>query len=166
MNGRAEVQAAPCVSAESFRGAMACLASGVTVISTRDAQGAPHGVTVSSFVSLSLDPPLIQWSLRRTAPSYAVFSEARHFAANILAADQEEVSRRFCAPVDRFAALRAATGMADVPLVPGALAWIECERVDEFPGGDHAIFLGRVMRARHRDRPPLVHWRGGYHNIA
>lgn len=114
---------------------------------------------------MSLDPPLVQWSLRRTAPSYSVFSRARHFAASILADGQEELSRRFCAPVDRFAALATASGTGGVPLLPGAIAWIECEIVNELPGGDHAIFLGRVLRARHHDKPPLVHWRGGYHRI-
>lgn len=155
----------PPIGADTFREAMSRLASGVTVICTTDASGTPYGVTVSSFGSLSLDPPLVQWSLRRAAPSYAVFHAATYFAANILAADQEDLSRRFCAPIDRFGTLGTERGVGDVPLLPGALSRIECEKVEEYPGGDHVIFLGRVVRASGQDKPPLVHWRGGYHRI-
>ena len=156
----------PAVDADMLRGTLGQFATGVAVISTLDAEGRAYGITVSSFASLSLDPPLVQWSLRHKAFSYPIFRLARHFAVNVLAADQEALSRHFCAQVDRFAELTYETGLNGLPLLPDALAWIECERRDEFSGGDHAIFVGEVVRARHRAKPPLVHWQGRYHRLA
>ncbi len=93
----------PVIDPTLFRSTMGHFQTGVSVMSTRDGEGRPYGITVSSFASLSLDPPLVHWSLRRGAFSYPLFSEVRLFAVSILADDQEEVSRRFCASEDRFA---------------------------------------------------------------
>jgi flavin reductase (DIM6/NTAB) family NADH-FMN oxidoreductase RutF len=153
------------VCTESFRNTLGQFATGVTVVTTLDSNGNPYGITVSSFASLSLDPPLVQWSLRRDAYSYRVFREARCFAVNILAAGQEDLARRFCASIDRFHQLRIEEGLFGLPLLPDALASIECERFGEHPGGDHAIFIGRVIRARHHAKSALLYWQGRYHSL-
>src|SRR5260370_10514629 len=98
------------VTGTALRHALGHFATGITVISTRDAAGKPYGATVSSFSSLSLDPPLIQWSLTTKSYSYPIFREATHFAVNILASDQEEVSRTFCKPLDRLAHVQSLEG--------------------------------------------------------
>jgi flavin reductase (DIM6/NTAB) family NADH-FMN oxidoreductase RutF len=153
----------PAVSPDAFRRAMAGFASGITVLTTLDRRGAPYGVTATSFSSLSLDPPLIQWSLKTAAWSFPIFSQAEHFAVNILAADQEAVSRTFSSPdVDRFAVTPHEFGLHGLPLISGALAWIECRLETRFTGGDHTIFVGRVLRTNVWDKPPLLHWRSGY----
>ncbi|MFM0147620.1 flavin reductase family protein [Paraburkholderia sp. RL18-085-BIA-A] len=149
----------------AFRHALGHFATGITVISALDAKGKPYGATVSSFSSLSLDPPLIQWSLTTTSYSYPVFSQAKHFAVNILASDQEDVSRIFCEPIDRFAQVDALKGLEELPLVAGCLGWIECSLEREIEAGDHTIFVGRVLRTRVADKSPLVHWRGCYHPL-
>ncbi|MCX4163597.1 MULTISPECIES: flavin reductase family protein [Paraburkholderia] len=148
-----------------FRHALGHFATGITVISTVDAQGTPYGATVSSFASLSLDPPLIQWSLTTTSYSYPIFSQAKHFAVNILASDQEDVSRIFSKPVDRFAQIESLVGLEGLPLVAGCVGWIECGVEREIEAGDHTIFVGRVMRARIANKSPLIHWRGCYHSL-
>ncbi|WP_175849734.1 flavin reductase family protein [Burkholderia cepacia] len=149
----------------AFRHALGHFATGITVISALDAQGKPYGATVSSFSSLSLDPPLIQWSLTTTSYSYPIFSQATHFAVNILASDQEDVSRIFCKPTDRFAQVESFVGLERLPLVAGCLGWIECSLERQIEAGDHTIFVGRVMRTRVENKSPLVHWRGCYHPL-
>lgn len=146
-----------------FREALGHFATGITVMTTHDAVEGRYGVTATSFSSLSLDPPLVQWSLRNVAYSLPIFVRSGCFAVNILAADQEEVSRRFAtAGIDRFAGLAVEEGLAAMPLIEGAAAWIECALETTLPGGDHTILVGRVLRARTRSGPPLLHWRGGY----
>lgn len=156
----------PAIDPAQFRSAMGQFPTGVAVISTLDGEGRPYGITVSSFASLSLEPPLVQWSLRRSAFSYPLFSEARHFAVNVLSDDQEAESRRFCASEDRFAGAACEAGLFGLPLLQGALAWIECERVNEYAGGDHAVFVGQVLRVRHWPKRPLLHWQGKYHRLS
>jgi flavin reductase (DIM6/NTAB) family NADH-FMN oxidoreductase RutF len=153
------------VPADAFRHALGHFATGITVISALDAQGEPYGATVSSFSSLSLDPPLIQWSLTTKSYSYPIFSQAKHFAVNILASNQEDVSRTFCKPIDRFSQVESLVGLEGLPLVAGCLGWIECSLEREIEAGDHTIFVGRVMRTRVADKSPLVHWRGCYHPL-
>lgn len=156
----------PAIDPAQFRSAMGQFPTGVAVISTLDGEGRPYGITVSSFASLSLEPPLVQWSLRRNAFSYKLFSEARHFAVNVLSDDQEAESRRFCASEDRFAGAACEEGLFGLPLLQGALARIECERVNEYAGGDHAVFVGHVLRVRHWPKRPLLHWQGKYHRLS
>ena len=153
------------LTANAFRHALGHFATGITVISARDSQGKPYGATVSSFSSLSLEPPLIQWSLTTTSYSYPIFSEAKHFAVNILASDQEDISRIFCKPIDRFSQVESLVGLERLPLVAGCLGWIECALEREIKAGDHTIFVGRVLRARVAEKYPLVHWHGGYHSL-
>lgn len=147
----------------TFREAVGHFATGITVMTTQHPEEGRYGVTATSFSSLSLEPPLVQWSLRNAAYSLPIFIRSRYFAVNILASDQEDVSRRFAtAGVDRFADLELEGGLAGLPLIEGAAAWIECALETTLPGGDHTILVGQVLRARTFGRPPLLHWRGRY----
>src|SRR5690606_31545892 len=109
-----------------FRHAVGQFATGITIVTTVDEGGQPHGVTATSFSSLSLDPPLVQWSLRNAAWSLGKFTSNPRFAVNVLAADQEAVSRRFASAVDRFTCVETRQGLGGLPLIEGAMAWIEC----------------------------------------
>lgn len=147
----------------ALRNALGRFATGVTVITTRCPSGKLVGLTANSFSSVSLDPPMVLWSLRRNAASLQSFSGSRHFAVNVLAADQEGLSNHFAKPSsDRFADIEHAIGLAGCPVLPGTLATFECRLESEVEGGDHIIFLGRVLRATYRDGVPLIFASGSY----
>jgi flavin reductase (DIM6/NTAB) family NADH-FMN oxidoreductase RutF len=155
------------ITDSDFKTTLAQFATGITVMTAQDAAGRPHGLTATSFSSLSLDPPLIQWSLRRQAWSYPVFKNAARFAVNILAADQESVSRTFASPIaDRFAVTPHKISPGGLPIIDGVLAWLECELEAELPGGDHSIFVGRVLSSQVNPKAPLLHWQGQYSALA
>ena len=147
----------------ALRSALGRFATGVTVVTTRCPSGKLIGLTANSFSSVSLDPPLVLWSLRRSATSMTSFSGSRHFAVNILAAGQEGLSNHFAKPsADKFAGLDYDTGLGGCPLLPEALACFECHLETEVEAGDHIIFLGRVLRAAYRDGVPLIFAGGAY----
>ena len=123
------------VSASEFRAAMGHFATGITVVTTIGEEGEPYGITATSFTSLSLDPPLVQWSLRNAAWSFPIFTRNASFAVNILAADQEAVSRRFAGPaVDRFKDLDVSTGLLHWR---GRYLPIDADYLAEHPSGHH-----------------------------
>ncbi len=160
---RAKPSLAAAVTSAEFRHALGQYATGVTVITTLDGEGAPFGVTATSFGSLSLDPPLIQWSLKSAAWSHRIFAASSVFVVNILAADQAAVSTRFATPgIDRFAATDWTPGLDHLPLIEGVAARLECRTEVQVPGGDHTLFIGRVRRVQVFERPPLLHLRGAY----
>jgi flavin reductase (DIM6/NTAB) family NADH-FMN oxidoreductase RutF len=145
------------IDARHLRNALSRFATGVTVITTRTAAGKHEGLTVNSFAAVSLDPPLVSWSLKREAPSFASFLAARHFAVNILSAGQRDLCRHFATPsLDKFADLAFAEGLHGAPILPGGLATFECRTENTFAGGDHMIFIGRVDQATYRDGEPLI----------
>lgn len=149
--------------AQRYRRALGAFATGVTVLTTRAADGARVGVTCNSFNTLSLSPPLVLWSLRRDSASLAAFIESGHFAVNILAHDQEALSRNFASrKTDRFEGIASHDGMAGVPLIDGAITRLECRLTQHLEGGDHILFIGEVLRYTHEDRPALVFHNGGY----
>jgi flavin reductase (DIM6/NTAB) family NADH-FMN oxidoreductase RutF len=156
---------APSVTPAEFRKTLGQFATGITVITALDESGLPYGATVSSFAALSLEPPLVQWSFTTRAPANVIFSSARHFAVNILAADQEDVSQNFCRPIDRFATVDFERGLEGLPLIAGCLAWLECGAEHQVAGGDHTIFIARVLRTRTFMKTPLLHWRGSYMTV-
>lgn len=164
MSSRAQKKdsVAEAVSGADFRHVMGHYATGVTIVTTTDRSGAPHGLTVNSFSSLSLDPPLVLWSLRSASTALPAFRNASHFAINILSAAQEQTSRDFARAIDRFSTVEWDAGLEGLPLIRDSLGWIECERHSELPGGDHALFVGRVLRAQASSRSPLLYWRGAY----
>jgi flavin reductase (DIM6/NTAB) family NADH-FMN oxidoreductase RutF/DNA-binding IclR family transcriptional regulator len=146
-----------------LRQVLGAFVTGVTVITALDKDGKPHGLTANSFTSVSLDPPLILWSQSLTAPSHPVFREAERFVVNILADDQVEVSKRFArGGADKFAGCRTQPGLGGVPLIGGCAAYLECRKIDSFPGGDHVVFLGEVERTERTGRQPLVFGGGRY----
>lgn len=156
------------IDPRTLRNALGTFATGVTVITAIGADGQPLGLTVSSFNSVSLEPPLIVWSLSANSPRLADFVAASHFAVNILAADQRALSDRFASrEADRFAGLPLCSGLGGVPLLPGCLAWFECANEIRHEGGDHLIFIGRVERVTVGEaKPPLVFQGSRYRELA
>jgi flavin reductase (DIM6/NTAB) family NADH-FMN oxidoreductase RutF/DNA-binding IclR family transcriptional regulator len=153
----------PPFDSRELRQVLGAFVTGVTVITALDKDGKPHGLTANSFTSVSLDPPLILWSQSLTAPSHPVFREAERFVVNILADDQVEVAKRFArGGRDKFAHCQTTPGLGGVPLIVGCAAYLECRRMDSFPGGDHVVFLGRVERTERTGRQPLVFGGGRY----
>jgi len=150
--------------ARGFRDALGCFPTGVTVVTALHESGAFVGMTINSFNALSLEPPLILWSLATRSPSLAAFEQAAHFAINILADDQVEVSRRFAAAGgNKFTQLEVHEGLAGVPLIAGCAAYLECRSYVQHSGGDHVLFIGHVERfACDPARRPLVFARGKY----
>jgi flavin reductase (DIM6/NTAB) family NADH-FMN oxidoreductase RutF len=154
---------ASAVDQTTFRSVLGRFATGVTVVTTRDAHGACFGITVSSCVALSLSPPLLLICIDQRAAIHPVLLTARHFAVNVLGDEQEAISRRFAAHLaDRFAGVGFTRGVTQVPLLHGALAHIECALTDCHPGGDHSIFVGEVIAASANHGRPLLYYRGGY----
>ncbi len=140
-----------------FRRALGRFATGVTVVTTRTSAGRIEGLTANSFSSVSLDPPLVLWSLRRNAPSLAGFLEAGCFAINVLGTHQRRLCRHFATPhPDKFADVPHRPGLYGCPLIENAIARFECRTEKVIEAGDHHIFLGRVERATHSDGEPLV----------
>jgi flavin reductase (DIM6/NTAB) family NADH-FMN oxidoreductase RutF len=147
-----------------FRNALGSFGTGVTVITTRDEAGKLYGVTVSSFNSVSLSPPLILWSQSRTAPSNPVFQRAARFVVNVLAADQSELSNRFARfRDDKFAGVDYSCTEDGLPVLAGTVGHFVCHNEYQLYGGDHTIFLARVLSFEHgSDARPLLFWRGQY----
>lgn len=146
-----------------LRNALGRFATGVTVVTTRTASGKLEGLTANSFSAVSLDPPLVLWSLRKSAPSLASFEGAGVFAINVLAKSQRPVSQHFATPQeDKFAGVEHVPGISGCPLLVGAIASFECTTEHAVTGGDHVIFIGRVVRVHHRDDEPLIFSGGRY----
>jgi flavin reductase (DIM6/NTAB) family NADH-FMN oxidoreductase RutF len=152
---------------DDFRRVLGHFASGVTIVSTCDADGRPTGLTASAFSSVSLDPPLILVCVDHKSQSYPAMRERGRFAVNILAADQEAVSRRFASSrLDKFDGVPHRISDLGVPLVEGAIAQLECVTVSMHVEGDHTIFVGRVERAGAAGGDPLLYSRGRYERLA
>jgi 3-hydroxy-9,10-secoandrosta-1,3,5(10)-triene-9,17-dione monooxygenase reductase component len=149
--------------ARRFRNALGAFATGVTIVTTRDAQGLDIGLTANSFNSVSLDPPMVLWSLAKNARSLPAFLGTSHFAVHVLAADQEELSLRFATRgSEKFAGLDVERGASQVPLLRGCSARFQCRTAFRHEGGDHVIFVGAVEAFDQSDRPPLVFHGGRY----
>ncbi|AYQ44167.1 MULTISPECIES: flavin reductase family protein [Burkholderia] len=149
-----------------FRRALGCFATGVTVVTTVDDEGRRIGLTANSFSSVSIDPPLILWSLARRSPNLRAFERCRFFAVNVLAGSQQDICTRFAKPIDdRFSGVDTVDGQGGVPLIAGAVAQFECENEIVHAGGDHAIFVGRVNRFRWHEQAPLVFCMGALREL-
>ncbi|MGA7538994.1 MAG: flavin reductase [Steroidobacteraceae bacterium] len=149
--------------ARRFRGALGAFATGVTIVTARDGEGRDIGLTANSFNSVSLDPPMVLWSLAKSARSLPAFLAAPYFAVHVLAADQEELSKRFATRgSEKFAGLDVERGASQVPLLRGCSARFHCRTAFRHEGGDHVIFVGAVEAFDHSDRPPLVFHEGRY----
>jgi 3-hydroxy-9,10-secoandrosta-1,3,5(10)-triene-9,17-dione monooxygenase reductase component len=157
------MNASPAIDPRDFRQALGMFATGVTIVTTCAEDGSPVGVTANSFNSVSLQPPMVLWSLAKTARSLTAFSAATHWNVHVLANGQEALSNRFARPgEDKFAGLPLDQGSTAAPLIPGCAARFECRTAFQYEGGDHIIFVGEVMRYDRSERAPLVYVTGGY----
>lgn len=151
------------VDPDTFRSVLGRFASGVTVVTALGPNERDHGMTVSAFCSVSLEPPMILICIAKDAAMHEHLVESEHFAVNILAAGQEALSRRFSGQdPDRFEGVGFVRGKSGVALLEDALVQLECRRVNSCPGGDHTIILGEVVDATLRPDRPLLYYRGGY----
>ena len=149
--------------ARRFRDALSAFATGVTIVTTRDRHGRDVGLTANSFNSVSLDPPMVLWSLAKSSRALPTFLEATHFAVHVLAADQEKLSLRFATRgADKFNGLDIARGREQIPLLPGCSARFLCRTAFRHEAGDHMILVGEVEDFDHSDRPELLFHRGRY----
>lgn len=152
----------------AFRKALGQFATGVAVITATTADGRVIGLTMSSFNSVSVDPPLILFSIDRKAFSLQAMSEASGFAVNILGRGQEDLSNKFAKALgDKWTAVEHTLGHSAAPLLAGAIAHFECEPYAQYDGGDHVIFVGRVIRfSSDSVCEPLIFFRGSYRGLA
>jgi flavin reductase (DIM6/NTAB) family NADH-FMN oxidoreductase RutF len=158
----------PDFEASHFRRVLSQFATGVTIITTLSPEGAPIGFTASSFNSVSLDPPLVLWSLAANAGSLTVFRGNTHYAINVLSASQIELSRRFgttrsVSPEERFTGIDWRRGAGGAPVLLDCCAWFECFNRSRYDEGDHVIFVGEVERCGFTSAEPLVFQNGRYH---
>ena len=155
----------PKLDARDFRSALGSFPTGVCLITTLGPGGERVGLTVNSFSSVSLEPPMVLWSLSRNASSAAVFRDAEYFAINVLAAGDGALASHFAKPgADKFAPWpqRFSAGLGGAPLLIGALATFECHSRHRYYGGDHIVLIGVVERYAHAQGAPLAFHRGRY----
>ncbi len=151
-----------------FRKALSQFATGVAVVTACNADGSPIGMTMTSFNSLSLDPPLILFSVDRRAFSLDAMLAAKGYAVNILARQQEQLSNQFAkALADKWSNVEHKIGHAQAPLLSGVLAHFECDPYANHDGGDHVLFIARVVRfTAVEEGDPLIFFRGKYHSVS
>ena len=147
----------------ALRNALGQYATGVTIVTALDGEGRPTGLTVNSFASVSLDPPLVLWSLALTSACVPVFEACSHFAVNVLTIEQVVLSNRFATNgIDKFEGVQWTPGLGGAPILANVGAVFECSHEAHHPGGDHTIFIGRVERFTHGELPPLIFHAGRY----
>ncbi|MBP6901808.1 MAG: flavin reductase family protein [Burkholderiaceae bacterium] len=150
----------------ALRRALGRYATGVAIVSCRDAVGVPLGLTVNSFAALSLEPPLVLWSLRRASALLPAFEAATHWAVNVLAVEHLPLARRFASPEpDKFADGDWLDGRHGAPVLPDALAVFECAAETVHDGGDHRLLIGRVLSLQLADGAPLTYQASHYHAL-
>ena len=155
------------VDQAAFRQAMSLFATGVCVVSVQDADGAPHGFTANSLVSVSLEPLLVCWSLQNSSSQFDLFAGAEEFSISILGEEQAHLATRYAA---RGNALRDPADFdltpRGLPVIGGAIAQVECRRWSTYPAGDHTMIFGEVLGLdSHPDKAPLGYFRGGFRKI-
>lgn len=163
--GNRSSDALPRFDPKTLRGAFGRFATGLTVVTAASGDG-PVGITANSFSSVSLDPPLVLWSIARSSRRFGAFADARFQAIHILGADQMDLGRRFFRDGRDFSGLGTSFGIGSVPLIDGALARFECEIVRRVDCGDHLILIGEVRAMETADGDPLVFSAGRYGTLA
>ncbi|MDG2186783.1 MAG: flavin reductase family protein [Hyphomicrobiales bacterium] len=144
-----------------LRNALGCYATGVTIITTSDQHLKPVGLTINSFTSLSLDPPLIMWGISKNTPSIEAFKYRKLFAVNILTNEQSELLKIFSTPsIDKFKEVPWEMNDKKLPIIKDCVANFECTTHSVFPGGDHDIFVGKVIEYYYNNKKPLILSRG------
>jgi flavin reductase (DIM6/NTAB) family NADH-FMN oxidoreductase RutF len=154
-------------SSRAFRDALGCFATGVTVVTCQTPAG-PVGITVNSFTSVSLEPPLVSWCLDREATVFDAFSACSHFAVNVLEETQRHLSVRFAAPAENgFDGLAWDEWETGAPILHGVLASFDCRVEARHEAGDHVLLIGRVLRLSSRATgSPLIYLRGRYRGVS
>ena len=148
-----------------FRLALSHFASGVTIVTTA-LEGRPYGMTVASFASLSLHPPLVLICIEKGVKTHDAIVAAGRFGVSILSSQQTGISSKFASRSDdKFTGIDTFTGQLEIPLITGALTTIECRVHEQLPGGDHSIFVGEVVDVQTREGDPLLYFRSGYREI-
>jgi flavin reductase (DIM6/NTAB) family NADH-FMN oxidoreductase RutF len=151
------------IDPRDFRNALGTYATGVTVITAAGADGKPYGLTCNSFASVSLNPPLVLWSLVLFSSSLNIFQNASHFAVNVLGASQQTLANRFAKSSDeKFVGVEWSPGLGNAPVLKESVASFQCRSVNRYYGGDHVIFLGAVEAYSYSDKEPLLFARGRY----
>ena len=160
----ATVRARPAAAPKpELRHAFGRFATGIAVITTLDERGQPYGLTINSFVSVSMDPPLISWNVVRGSNAHSVIARAGRFVVNVLAKHQRDTAQQMTGPIEqRFAGVPHHCSSSGLPIIDDALATFECDTHSMVTVGDHDIVLGTVKQFEHREGRPLVYWRGGY----
>jgi flavin reductase (DIM6/NTAB) family NADH-FMN oxidoreductase RutF len=154
------------IDARELRNIMGHFATGVTVITTKNVDGKPFGLTANAFTSLSLDPPLVLICVDKTVDCYACFEESKVFVVNFLSEDQEHLSRRFATKgIEKFEGVPYRLGECGVPLLDGAMGYIECKLLNGYDGGDHTIYVGEILSAAASGDRPLLFFKGKYYRL-
>src|ERR1700761_8389165 len=151
------------IDPRDFRNALGTYATGVTIITAAGTDGKPYGITCNSFASVSLNPPLVLWSLVLYSSSLSVFQNASHFAVNVLGASQQALADKFAKSAgDKFADVEWTPGLGKAPLLADSVANFQCRAANRYYGGDHVIFLDAVEAYSYNRREPLLFAQGGY----
>jgi 3-hydroxy-9,10-secoandrosta-1,3,5(10)-triene-9,17-dione monooxygenase reductase component len=163
MTTQTTIQAGPAFDGRALRDAFGSFATGVTIVTTAGPDGTDVGLTANSFSSVSLDPPMVLWSLARTSFNMDAFRNSGHFAVHILSADQEVLSGRFASKgIDRFEGLTLDRGPDGIPMLQNCMARFACKLAYQYEGGDHVIFVGEIVDFSHCASKPLVFHGGRY----
>jgi flavin reductase (DIM6/NTAB) family NADH-FMN oxidoreductase RutF len=151
------------IDPKDFRNALGTFATGVTIVTAMTADGKPYGITCNSFASVSLNPPLILWSLGMFSQGLPIFQNATHFTVNVLGASQEALATQFAkSSNDKFASVNWTPGLGSAPVIADTVANFQCRAVNRYYGGDHIIFLGAVEAYSYNRQEPLLFARGGF----
>ncbi len=154
------------IDPRELRNVYGAFATGVTIITTKDTNGKPFGLTANSYTSLSLDPPLVLVCVDKKVDCYACFEQSKVFAVNFLAEGQDQLSTRFATKgIEKFEGVAIREGSIGVPLLEGTIGYIECTLVNGFEGGDHTIYVGEVQAASASGERPLLFFKGKYRKL-
>lgn len=156
----------PAIDQRELRNILGSYATGVAVATCRDAHGRRAAMTINSFATVSLSPPRVLWSIGQGSDQFAAFSEATHYAINILSEEHRALSVHFAtSSLDKFAGIDCYDGIAGLPLLPGCCALLQCEIVERIRTGDHVIMIGEILDAERADLGPLIFHRSQYHAL-
>jgi flavin reductase (DIM6/NTAB) family NADH-FMN oxidoreductase RutF len=151
------------IDPRDFRNALGTFATGVTIVTAMSTEGRPYGITCNSFASVSLNPPLVLWSLGMFSQGLPIFQNASHFAVNVLDASQQTLAMQFAkSSGDKFAGVSWIPGLGNAPVLSGVVANFQCRAVNRYYGGDHVIFLGAVEAYAYGRNDPLLFARGSF----
>ena len=146
---------------KNLRNVLSKFATGVTVVSTIDCEGKPIGMTANSFTSVSLDPPLVLWSIGINQPSYDSFLKAKGYSVSILSKDQKDICDLFSSPIEnKFSDIDYTLTDNGFPIIQKSLAWFDCLKWNNYPGGDHQILVGEIKNFYADENDPLIFWNG------